>query len=171
MDPLNNTQAPVQVPKPPVKADSGFETIQKLLMVFIFILTVSMFSYWGYQAVMYILSASFGVATGFTPYDMFIGIIAMIASASLFIGSIMWWNKHLGASGFLKFGASAFIIKDLLEIPKAIDPLTKLEIVNRYDLTSAASAIGYDLFKIGFWILTLYIFSYGIKKYKQSMSV
>ena len=101
---------------------------------------------------------------------MFIGIIAMISSASLFTGSFMWWRKNLKAEFFLKFGTFGFIVKDILEIPNAIVPLTKLAEVTRYNLTTAASAIGYDLFKIGFWILAMFIFVYAIKKHKQSLS-
>lgn len=127
-----------------------------------------MFSYWGYQAVMYILSVSFDVVTEFTPYDMFIGIIAMIASASLFVGSFMWWRKIVTAANFLKAGTIGFVIKDILEIPNAIVPLTRVSQVTRFDLTQAASAIGVDLFKIGFWIFALCIFMYAIKKYQQS---
>lgn len=158
-----------QVPTPPAKVDEAFETIQRILMVFIFILTVSMFSYWGYQAVMYILGISFNVQTKFTLYDMFIGLIAMIASASLFAGSFMWWRKNVSAENLLKFGTIGFIVKDLLEIPNAIVPLTKLSQVTTFDLAIAARGIGYDLFKIGFWILALYIFTYAIKKYKKSV--
>ncbi len=158
-----------QAPMPPAKVDRGFELIQKILMVFIFVLTVSMFSYWGYQAVMYILGISFNVQTEFTPYDMFIGIVAMIASVSLFTGSFMWWRKNVSAEKFLKLGTIGFIIKDILEIPNAIVPLTKLSQVTSSDLTTAASSIGYDLFKIGFWVLAMFIFTYAIKKYKESV--
>jgi len=160
---FNNTNTPM----PPMKTDEGFETIQKLLMIFIFILTVTMFSYWGYQAVMYILAISFDVVTEYTLYDMFIGIIAMLASASLFTGSFMWWRKHITAEPFLTYGAWGFVIKDILEIPNAIVPLTQLDFVTRYNLTEAAGAIGIDLFKIGFWIFVFFIFKYAIKKYKQ----
>lgn len=168
MNPQVNVPAPMATPAMPARVDSGFETIQKLLMIFIFILTVCMFSYWGYQAVMYILAVSFNVSTEFTPYDMFIGIIAMLASASLFTGSSMWWNRNVLAELFLKIGSIGFVIKDILEIPNAIVPLTQLAQVTRSDLTRAASAIGVDLFKIGFWIFALCIFIYAIKRYKES---
>jgi hypothetical protein len=167
MNPQNTVPAPVV----PVKVDDGFETLQKLLMIFIFILTICMFSYWGYQAVMYILAVSFNVVTKFTPYDMFIGIIAMLSSASLFAGSFMWWRKILTAENFLKIGAIGFVVKNILEIPNAIVPLTRLSVVSQYDLTRAASTIGVDLFKIGFWIFALCIFMYAIKKYKESRGV
>ena len=167
MDGQNNV--PVQAQAAPVKLDSGFESLQKLLMVFIFILTICMFSYWGYQAVMYILSVSFSVETGFTPYDMFIGIVAMIASVLLFAGSFMWWRKNVNAENFLKFGTMGFVIKDILEIPNAIVPLTQATQVTRASLTIAAGAIGVDLFKIGFWIFAMFIFIYAIKRYKQGV--
>ena len=70
-------------PMTSVKVDSGLETIQKLLMIFIFILTIGFFSYWGFQSVRYMLAVSYGASTTFTPYDMFIGIVAMIASVFL----------------------------------------------------------------------------------------
>ena len=129
-----------------------------------------MFSFWGYQAVMYILSLGFAVETEFTPYDMFIGIIAMIASAILFTGSFMWWRKNVKAEMFLKFGTIGFVMKDLLEIPNAIVPLTKLPEVTRFDLTQAASAIGYDLFKVAFWIFAMFIFAHAIREYKKTVS-
>jgi len=146
---------------------SAFDVVQRLLMVFIFILTICMFSYWGYEAVMYVLSVSFNVETGYTAYDMFIGVIAMLASAALFAGSAIWWKKNLKAEMFLKLGTAGFIIKDILEIPNAIVPLTKVAVVTRLDLTSAAGAIGYDLFKIGFWVFALVIFIYAIKNKKN----
>lgn len=152
----------------PQETEGGFEVIQKLLMVFIFVLTICMFSYWGYEAVMYMLSISFSVETGFTAYNMFIGIIAMIASAILFAGSAIWWRKNVKAETFLKIGTIGFIIKDALEIPNAIVPLTKIVTVTKHDLASAASAIGYDLFKIGFWIFALVIFTYAIKAKKNA---
>lgn len=168
--PPQQNQVPVApvATRPQQNVDSGFDVIQKLLMVFIFILTICMFSYWGYEAVMYILSASFGVETGYTAYDMFIGIIAMLASAVLFAGSAIWWKKNLKAETFLKIGTIGFIIKDILEIPNAIVPLTKLAVVSRTDLTIAAGAIGYDLFKIGFWIFALVIFIYAIKAKRKT---
>lgn len=156
----------VAVPVKPAETEDGFETIQKLLMLFIIGLTICMFSFWGYQAVMYILSVMFSVTTEYTPYDMFIGIIAMVASVLMFTGSLLWWKKNVKAETFLKYGAIFFVIKDTLEIPNAIVPMTKLEVVTRYDLTKAASAIGYDLFKIAFWVFALVIFTYAIKKYK-----
>ncbi len=158
-----------QVPLPPVKADTGFEIIQKILMVFIFILTSSMFSYWGYQAVMYILSVSFDVQTKYTLYDMFIGIIAMVASASLFAGSFIWWRKNINAEKFLVWGIIGFLVKSILEIPNTIIPLTKLPTVTVSDITDAASDVGYVLFKIGFWVLAMFIFSHAIKKHKESL--
>jgi hypothetical protein len=161
-------QSSNQVPTPPIKVDTGFELIQKLLMIFIVIMTVCMFSYWGYQAIMYILSVSLSVQTEYTPYDMLIGIIAMLASASLFIGSFIWWNKNVSAEKFLKYGTAGFIVKDLFEIPNAIVPLIAISNVTRQDLAIAARTIGYDLFKIGFWIFTMYIFTYAIKKYKEA---
>ncbi|HAO64830.1 TPA: hypothetical protein DCQ44_02510 [Candidatus Taylorbacteria bacterium] len=171
MYPQNNVPAQAVASVAPVNVDSGFENLQKLLMIFIFILTICMFSYWGYQAVMYILSVSFNVVTEFTPYDMLIGIIAMIASASLFAGSTMWWKRNVTAENFLKFGTIGFVVKDILEIPNAIVPLTLVAQVTRYNLTVAASAIGYDLFKIGFWIFALCIFMYAIKKYRAMGTV
>lgn len=170
MSPINQTSTAPGVQTRPVKNDDAFETIQKLLMVFIFILTISMFSYWGYQSVMYVLAVSFGVVTEYTPYDMFIGIIAMISSISLFTGSFMWWRKHVTAEGFLKYGTIGFVIKDALEIPNAIVPLTKLSEVTSGDLGIAASAIGYDLFKIGFWVLAMFVFKYAIKKHKELLA-
>lgn len=166
---LGQGVSPVPV-KPVMKVDNGFERIQKLLMIFIFVLTISMFSFWGYQAVMYMLSKGFSVATEFTPYDVFIGIIAMIASAILFTGSFIWWRKNPKAEMFLKFGTIGFVIKDILEIPNAIVPLTKLEQVTRFDLTQAASAIGYDLFKVAFWIFAMFIFAHAIREYKKTVS-
>jgi hypothetical protein len=156
----------VATPVKPKESEDGFETIQKLLMLFIIGLTICMFSFWGYQAVMYILSVMFNVATEYTPYDMFIGIIAMISSVLMFTGSFMWWKKNVKAEAFLKYGAIGFVIKDVLEIPNAIAPVAKLAVVTRYDLTTAASAIGYDLFKIAFWVFALVIFMYAIKKHK-----
>ena len=158
-------------PLTPVKVDSGFESIQKILMVFIFVLTICMFSYWGYQAVMYILSVSYHSPTDFTPYDMFIGIIAMASSALLFTGSFIWWRKNVNASGFLKFGTVGFIIKDILEIPNALVPLNQAVQVTKPELVRAAEAIGYDLFKIGFWIFALVIFTVAIKKYIESRTI
>jgi hypothetical protein len=167
--------APIAPPAPVmknngVKIDDAFETIQKLLMVFIFILTVSMFSYWGYQSVMYILSMSYGVASVYTVYDMLIGAIAMIASVALFTGSFMWWRKNVSAEKFLMFGTIGFVLKDILEIPNALAPLSKLAVVTIDDLGVAASAIGYDLFKIGFWVLAMYIFKYAIRKHKEALA-
>ena len=81
-----------------------------------FILTISLFSTWGYQWVQYILSMMFNVVTESNMFDLFIGLIAMIASVFIFIGAIGAWRLDKNCLSNINKGVSGFFFKNVLDI-------------------------------------------------------
>jgi hypothetical protein len=139
-----------------------------LFCIFLIILCVSLFSTWGYQAVQHILGTYFDVQTESTLYDIFIGIIGMIGSALIVTGSIMLWNMKKKGSFFMMLGATAFIIKNILDIINDVVPLTRLAQVTSENITDASWKIGWDLFQMAFWIFIIVFFNR--KSFKASLS-
>lgn len=131
---------------------SGFSIFLSIILLLV---TVGLFSYWGYQWVQYVLSVTYNVATDSTFFDLFIGLIAMISSIPVFIGAFYLWNYQAGLNGFLNTGAIGFLIKNALEIGQAFYDLSKVAIVESYHITSAAWSIGGNLFQTAFWIFVL----------------
>ena len=62
------------------------------MCILLLVITVGLFSTWGYQWVNYLLAKSFNVETQSSIYDLFIGLIAMISSVIVFIGVISVWQ-------------------------------------------------------------------------------
>ena len=60
-------------------------TGMSLLTISLFIITVSFFSYWGYQWVVYLLGKYFQVTTNSTFFDLIAGLVSMIAAVLVFI--------------------------------------------------------------------------------------
>ena len=135
----------------------------KLIAIVLIIITVSLFSYWGYQCVNYVLGQIFHVDTGSSLYDLFIGLIAMAASVPLFIGSI-WVFRNKPATTLIVYGTIGFLIKNVLDIINDAYPLTKLTTVMASDISAAAWLIGIDFLQLAFWIA---VWVYFAKHYKK----
>lgn len=132
--------------------------VYKFILVILFIITISLFSFWGYQWVNYVLSRMFSVDTGSTFYDLFVGLIAMISSIPIFCGSAMAWKNNRDAFLWLTIGSVGFFLKNGLEIINTIDKLTLLKTVNSFNIQQAATDIGWQLFQVAFWIFIIIYF-------------
>ncbi len=143
--------APVQPKKQP-------PALVILFAVFFLIMTVGLFSYWGYQWVNYLLSIAFNVKTQSTLFDLFAGLIGMISSVFLFVGSIKLLSMKLSSVNLLLTGASGFLVKNLLDIAIDINPLTQVDQVNTWQISQAAWSIGVEFLHIAFWIFVLVFF-------------
>lgn len=133
-------------------------SFQKFILVILFIITISLFSFWGYQWVNYVLSKMFSVKTDGTFYDLFIGLIAMISSVPIVCGSAMAWKNSRNAFLWLAIGSIGFFIKNSLEIINVIYKLSLLETVSSFNIQGAASDIGGQLFQVAFWIFIIIYF-------------
>lgn len=115
---------------------------------------------WAQQAGGYILSKMFHVADSeATIYDLYIGLIAIVASVFIFIGATGAVRMRKYTCRMFQFGAPLFMIKNLLDIVNDLQPLYALEIVTWNDVTSALSSIGTDMFQLAWWIFILVYFT------------
>jgi hypothetical protein len=129
-----------------------------VLSVLLFVITVSLFSMWGYQAVFYLLSQAFNVATESTIYDFFIGIVAMISSILVFVGTIRALQRRPESVKLMVLGTLGFFLKNVLDIIGDVQVLRNTVEVTEYVIRDAAIAIGGDLFQIAFWIFVFLYF-------------
>ena len=132
--------------------------LAKLIIIGIMIATLSYFSYWGYEWVVYVLSRAFAVVTEFNFFDMLVGLIAMISSIPLFIGSFMAWRANANSVLWITIGSIGFTVKNVLEISSSVYVLSLLETVFYTDVQFAAQDIGVQLFQIALWIFVLFYF-------------
>ena len=164
-------QAPVNQPvNPPApgRFSTKLTSPEVILVVALFLTTVTQFSMWGKTAVEYILSTLVNVKTDSTIYDVFIGFIAMISSVLVFIGGIYAWNLKRISSVLMMSGAIGFLVKNMLDIIRDVDKLTKIVNPKGYDVQIAAGAIGLDLFQTAFWIFVIVMFTRASLKSKLS---
>ena len=109
----------------------------------------------------------FGVETGKNFLDFLIGIVSLISSAIVFIGAIFAWNMKTRASSFIIFGATGFMLKNLLEIINEIVYLANLTNITKSDIWFTSAGIGNNIFHFGFWIFAAIFFSSDMIKSKM----
>ena len=139
-----------------------------ILAVFLFMITVFYFSWWGYKWVNYLLSAAFNVATESTVFDLLIGLVAMIASVLIFIGLLRSFRLKASAYGLLRYGAIGFLIKNALDIASDIEPLTGLGTISSVQIKATSWLIAWDIFQAAFWVFVLVYF--GRKAFRERLS-
>jgi hypothetical protein len=147
------------VPNDPKKSGKKQRDLEKILLVLLFVITISQFSGWGYQATLYILSKMFDVVTASTPADLVIGIVAMISSASVFTGAALWWKNNVSAAKYFFIGSIGFMLKNVLDIGNTIwiFRITHSE-VTRVDIEGLATQIGSEFFQLAFWVFIFFYF-------------
>jgi hypothetical protein len=123
------------------------------------IIALSLFTTWGYQWVSFVLSKMFNVETTSTVYDLFIGLIAMFSSVLVFIGAIHVWMLKRSSAILMIVGSVGFILKNLLEVVNDVHPLQIASSVTPEMISTAAWAIGFDIFQVAFWIFVLVFFN------------
>jgi len=148
-----------------VKKRPWYAIVFSILLVLI---AVTLFSTWGYQAVSYLLGASFNVETGSTFYDLIIGVVAMISSVLIFMGALYLWSMKVPAIKYLSLGSIGFLIKNVFDIINDIIPLTRLAEVTIEEITTTSWAIGGDLFQTVFWVFILVFFTRAFFRKKLS---
>ena len=132
--------------------------LARFIIIGIIITTLSYFSYWGYQWVVYVLGVTFDVSTNYNFFDMLVGLIAMIASIPLFLGATIVWRESKGSTQWITIGAIGFMIKNVLEISSSVYALSLLEQVVYMDIQLAAENIGIQLFQAALWVFILIYF-------------
>jgi len=140
-------------------------TLEKFIIIFLFVITVSLFSTWGYDAAVYILGQLFGVDIPDATYISFTeGIIAMIASVLIFMAGVFWWKHNPDAKPYFIGGSIGFLVKNVLDIANELivfgeqntDPTVT-------DIKALASNIGWEIFQAAFWIFILIYFLFRMK--------
>ncbi len=129
-----------------------------IFSVLFFLITICLFSYWGYEWVNYLLSKMFNVSTSKNMFDLFIGLIAMASSVLIFTGGFLVLQMRSKSSKFIFFGSIGFLIKNILEIANAVFGLFSVAEVTKGAIERASWTIGLELFQIGFWVFVLIYF-------------
>lgn len=140
---------------------------EKLLLVFLMVLTVSLFSFWGYEAVIHILSTMFDVPTESSIFSVFVGVIGMIGGVFAFAGSIFWWNGKAQAKNLIVLGGLMFVVKNIFDIINAVVVFGNSNAggqISSWQIQELAQGIGLQLFHVAFWVFTIVFFSMRAKK-------
>lgn len=140
--------------------------LETLIITFLLVVTVCFFSYWGYQSVIYILGEMFNVPTNSTVFDILIGVLGMVSGALVFAGTAFWSTGKLSSRSLITYGSLGFIVKNVLDIYNgiAVFSITRPDVVEIYHLQKLASALGWQLFQLAFWVFVIFYFAYLAKK-------
>ena len=146
-------------------AQNNERSFERLFLVILFFITITQFSAFGYQSVMYVLGLIFNVSVIATPLDVVIGITAMVASALVFAGAAMWWRMMPAAQPFFSIGALLFIGKNVLDlVNETILFGMKNQVVDATQIQQLAGILAGQFFQMAFWILVFFYFRYIIKR-------
>ncbi len=135
-------------------------TLAFVLAIFLILVTVSLFSYFGYQSVIYLLAKMFNATDNTsTIYDFFIGLVSIVGSVFVFIGSVHVFRLKTSVPKLFVWGSSFFLLKNVLDIINDIQPLRSLETVSFSDVSEVAWSIGADFLQVAFWIFVVVYFN------------
>lgn len=146
--------------------------LEQLLLVFLMILTVSLFSWWGYQSVIYILSQMFNVQTDSTGFTVLVGLLGMISGGLIFAGSCFWWIGRLSAKDLITYGGIGFVVKNIIDV---VNDVAVFKVVHGssqvsiYDIKDLAGTLGGEMFQLAFWVFVVIYFSHLAKKKLMEM--
>ncbi|MCR4312255.1 MAG: hypothetical protein NUV56_03150 [Candidatus Uhrbacteria bacterium] len=142
--------------------------LEKLLLLFLFFLTIGEFSAWGSQSVKYVLSLMFNVITLSTPADVLIGVLGMAASAMVFAGSALQWKQFPRAWKFMRVGSLLFMIKKVFDVVNVMW-LFKLSHPSAVpgDIETLAKGLGTEFFGLAFWMFIFFYFRHVARKEKK----
>ncbi len=148
---------------------SNNRTFEKLVLVLLFIITVTQFSSFGYQSVTYILGSIFNVPVISTPLDVAIGLTAMIASVMVFLASALCWVLRPSAQKYMTIGAGLFVVKNMFDlVNETILFSMKTAVVSMEQIQQLASILGGQFFELAFWVMVLFYFRYVHQKRNAS---
>ncbi len=142
-------------------------SLESILLILLMCLTVILFSTWGYQSVIFLLSTIFNVQTDSTVFTVFVGLLGMIAGASAFTGSVLWWIGRLTAFSWIKYGSIVFMIKNIFDIINEVAVFRMMHetsVISAYDIQELARILGGQLFQFVFWVFVLSYFNYLLKQ-------
>tara|TARA_B100000508_G_scaffold91084_1_gene70975 strand:- start:7967 stop:8512 length:546 start_codon:yes stop_codon:yes gene_type:complete len=144
------------------------EFIEKSFLILLIVVTVTQFAIWGQQSVRFILTSIFPVEDQITttPFEVIIGFGAMVASALVFTGSIMWWKKKPSAFSFITTGAIIFVFKNILDMINEviIFGMTNVSITMN-EIDRLAASLGEQFFQLAFWVFIFFYFKHKITKH------
>jgi len=169
METTNQTLDQTTIPKPSVVNNAALpksedRQVEKFLMVLLFFITVTQFSAWGYQAVIYILGLVFNVSVVSTPLDVIVGLIAMVGSVFVFAGAAMWWRLNEGALPYLRIGSMLFIAKNIIDLFNETILFSNSQVItNQEQIQQLATTLGDQFFQLAFWVFVLVYVKYKIE--------
>lgn len=138
---------------------------EKFLLVLLLIINVSLFSYWGYQSVVYSLGKAFNVRTDATALDTVIGIVALISSALVIAGAALQWAQKPSARLFFLYGPAGFLVKNLFDVWNEIIAFRASHAsIAAADIQSLAETIGAEIFQVAFWMFVLIYFYLKLRR-------
>lgn len=130
-----------------------------VLCLILFVISIGYFAIWGYEWINYLLSKSFDVQTDKTIFDLFAGLVAMLSSIPVFIGTVFAWRMKPFNTKLMIVGPIGFMVKNLFDIVNDIIPLTKMETIAPVHISNTTQAIGADIFHIAFWAFVMAFFA------------
>lgn len=150
------------------------EFIEKSFLILLLVITVTQFAVWGQQSVRFILTTIFPVEDQITttPFEVLIGFGAMLASALVFAGAVMWWKKMVNAFSLITTGAILFVVKNILDMLNEIlvFGMTNQRITMN-EIDNLAASLGEQFFQLAFWVFIFFYFRYKIRKHAQGGAV
>jgi hypothetical protein len=175
----NNVYPPVQAqynsPPPPYNPNqspspSDGRDVERFLMIILFFITFFQFAMWGTQSVRFLLHTAYGTGSvNTTPLDFFIGLVAMLAAALVFAGSVMWWRKNYETYPLIQLGTSFFIFKNVLDAINIIWIFNiSAVVITEGAVDKLAVDIGMELFQLAFWAFVMFYFRQKYREYQSS---
>lgn len=143
--------------------------LERIIIIFLFIVTVTLFSTWGYEIAVYLLGQYFDVAIeDVTLASFFVGVIAMISSVLIFVGGVLLWRQHLSAKPYFIAGAVGFVVKNALDITNQVWVFSRTTPdPDAADIKMLATELGSEALQAAFWVFVLVYFLYRIRLYRR----
>jgi len=139
-----------------------------VILILLFIITISLFCWWGFLSIDYLLGKATGIDSETTVFGFLVGIIGIISSVFIFTGAAYAWTLNSRASFWLLYGSIGFIIKNIAEFIDPIRGLISIENATALDVNLTAGIITASFFNIAFWTAILIFFNR--KSFKQRLS-
>jgi len=134
---------------------------EKLFLAILLIITILQFATWGEQTVKHLLGLIFQTPLPNTTFlDPLIGIVAIVASILLFIGTVLRWQNKTTFGPYLILGAVLFVFKSLFSIfNEILIAKQRYSTITESHIEELASSIGAELFIVAIWagILTYFL--------------
>ncbi len=133
---------------------------EKFLLFFLILFSAFQLFQWGYQSIQSLLSIFFNISSPDTTFlSPLIGIVALMGSLFLFLGSILRWKNISFFKTPLILGFVFLLFQNIFDILNHI-LLTKekYSTITEQHIEKLTATIGNEIFQIIIWVLLLMYF-------------